>query len=101
MKYEFRCILVLFNIICNRFFALWLYRNSFGLSSPPISPELKEKILNEQVGSFVDEDHIETTFGVDGEIETNKSSKKNIWSVRVSQIFVKGIVLETQSIILK
>lgn len=56
------------------------------MSSPPISPELKELILNEQVGSYVDDEDnnlVETTFGVDGEIETNKTAKKQMWSARV------------------
>ena len=53
----------------------------------PISPELKEKILNEQIGSQVDDDldHdvAETTFGVDGGVETEKIPR-HIYSARVS-----------------
>ena len=42
-----------------------------------------ELILNEQVGSRVDNDHeIETTFGVSGEVETNKT-KKQMYSAKV------------------
>ena len=53
------------------------------MTSPPISPELKELILNEQVGSLIDDDQVvETTFGVDGGIETNKT-RKQIYSARV------------------
>ena len=44
--------------------------------SPPLSPLLKEQILNEQIGSRVDDDMVvETTFGVDGEIESSPVRK--------------------------
>lgn len=53
----------------------------------PISPELKEKILNEQIGSQVDDDLdadvAETTFGVDGGVETEKIPR-HIYSARVT-----------------
>ena len=54
----------------------------------PISPELKEKILNEQIGSQVDDDldadvAAETTFGVDGGVETEKIPR-HIYSARVT-----------------
>ena len=52
----------------------------------PISPELKEKILNEQIGTGVDDDLdadvAETTFGVDGGVETEKIPR-HIYSARV------------------
>jgi len=54
----------------------------------PISPELKERILNEQVGSQVDDDLdgdvAETTFGVDGEVQTEKIPK-HIYATRVNK----------------
>ena len=56
----------------------------------PISPELKEKILNEQIGSQVDDDLdadvAETTFGVDGGVETEKIPR-HIYSARVIVFF--------------
>ncbi|XP_065650101.1 afadin isoform X2 [Hydra vulgaris] len=46
-----------------------------------ISPEMMELILNEK-GSIVDDDHtLETTFGVSGEVETNKT-KKQMYSAK-------------------
>eukprot|EP00111_Clytia_hemisphaerica_P006331 TCONS_00018348-protein len=62
-----------------------------GMGSPPmspISPELKEKILNEQIGAGVDDDLdadvAETTFGVDGGIETEKIPR-HIYSARSAE----------------
>lgn len=58
----------------------------------PISPELKERILNEQIGSQVDDDLdgdqvTETTFGVDGEVEMEKIPR-SIYSARVCLMVV-------------
>ena len=53
----------------------------------PISPELKELVLMEQVGSKVDDDLdgdpvTETTFGVDGRVGIEKVPR-HIYSARV------------------
>ena len=63
----------------------------------PISPELKEKILNEQIGSQVDDDLdadvAETTFGVDGGVETEKIPR-HIYSARVT--LLKKFILKNK-----
>ena len=62
------------------------------MSSPPISPELKELILSE-AGTNVDGDEVvETTFGVDGEIATNLKTKAQITAAIVST-FIHSILL--------
>lgn len=77
----------------------WLAQNStfdFLRMSPPmspISPELKERILNEQIGSQVDDDLegdqvTQTTFGVGGEVEIERTPR-NIYAARVSKSHFK------------
>ena len=62
----------------------------FSFTSPPMSPEQIERILNEQHGTNIDDDdsseidnEIETTFGVDNTVET-KVAKPNIYTAHVS-----------------